>query len=76
MASKNILKFRLRGLLQELQNKILFIFLGAVQKLLAESVILDNLLQQLEEEINMALALMERDLPSTIDVWFTITASW
>ena len=75
MVSKNILKFRLRGLLQELQNKILFIFLGAVQKLLAESVILDDLQQQLEEEINMALALMERDFPLTIEVWFIITAS-
>lgn len=66
--AKNILKFCLRGLLAERQRKTLFIFLDVVRKLLAEG-IRSCEIQQLEEEMNLSLALMERDFPISIQVF-------
>lgn len=66
--TKNILKFCLRGLLADCQRKTLFTFLDAIRKLLAEGIKSCDL-QLLEEEINMSLALMERDFPISIQVF-------
>lgn len=69
IASQGILKYCLRGLLGCEQRKALFQFIDVCCKVLAEkqnkSEIPDLLL-----EINTALAVLERDMPVTIQVNF------
>ena len=63
-------------MLKECQRTTLFSFLDAVRKLLAEG-IEQHSLQELEAEVNLALALMERDFPIDIQVYkshYTYTA--
>lgn len=67
MVAKNILKFCIRGLLKERQRKTLFLFLDALKKVLVEYVN-DDFLEELQKELNVAMALLERDFPITIQV--------
>ena len=52
-------------------NGKLFLFLDAVQKLLDEGID-QSKLPELEIEINLALALMERDVPADIHVYIIL----
>lgn len=54
-------------MLQDRQRTTLFLFLDAVRKILDESID-QSKFQELESEINLALALMERDFPADIQV--------
>ena len=70
LVAKNVLKFCLRGMLKERQRLTLFQFLDALRNILSEKVKEENM-QQLEMEVNEALALMERDFPVDIQVYQT-----
>ena len=61
------MKFCLSGMLQDRQRTTSFLFLDAVRKILDEGID-QSKLQELESEINLALALMERDFPADIQV--------
>ena len=67
LVAKNILKFCLRGMLKDRQRLTLFQFLDALRKILSEKIKEEDM-QQLEMEVNEALALMERDFPVDIQV--------
>ncbi len=54
-------------MLQERQRATLFLFLDAVRSLVAESIRPDDV-DGLQSQINLALALMERDFPVDIQV--------
>ena len=54
-------------MLQTPQRTTLLIFLDAVRKILDEGID-SSKLDQLENEVNYALALMERDFPADIQV--------
>ena len=54
-------------MLQDRQRTTLFLFLDAVRKILDEGID-QSKFQELESEINLALALMERDFPADIQV--------
>ena len=58
-------------MLQERQRETLFLLLDAVQKLLDEGID-QSKLPELETEINLALALMERDFPADIQVYIIL----
>ena len=64
MASQGIIKYCLRGLLGNQQRKVVFMFISVCSKIFAEKQKLDQLLA----EVNMALAVLERDMPVTIQV--------
>lgn len=55
------------GLLPRLQEATLFQFLDAISKLLNEEQSTSDL-DKLEQELNVAMALMERDFPCVIQV--------
>jgi len=67
MASQGIIKYCLRGLLGSQQRKALFMFLNVCSKIFAEKQSLQEL-HQLLVEVNTTLALLERDMPLTIQV--------
>lgn len=55
------------GLLPQCQEATLFRFLDAISKLLNEEQSTSDL-DKLEQELNVAMALMERDFPCVIQV--------
>ena len=61
------MKFCLRGMLCDCQRTTLFSFLEAVRKILDEGID-QSKFQELESEINLSLALMERDFPADVQV--------
>ena len=65
----NILKYCLRGALGERQRKTLFRFLDSLRDLVNEEQDIGRL-ETIETELNLTLALMERDFPITIQVKF------
>ena len=68
MVSQGILKYTVHGMLGERQRQSLFFFLDVVSEVLQEHhdlVDLDKLLQKM----NLALALLEKDFPISIQVW-------
>ena len=67
MVSKGILKFCLRGMLGQQQRKSLFTLLDTLALVLSECHHLEDL-PDLEAKLNVALALMERDFPVSIQV--------
>lgn len=67
IAAQGILKYCLRGLLAPQQEQSLFFFLDSLAKLLRETHLKDEL-PKLEEEMNVALALIERDFPVSLQV--------
>lgn len=54
-------------MLQDKQRKTLFQFLNVLRKIMSETVDKD-VIQQIESDLNLALALMERDFPTDIQV--------
>lgn len=67
LATDGILKFCLRGFLGEDQRRTLFQFLDIMSKLCAD--VQDaSKLPNLEEEVNVTLALVERDYPISVQV--------
>jgi len=67
MASQGIIKYCLRGLLGSQQRKALFMFLNICSRIFAEKQSLKEL-HQLLVDVNTALAVLERDMPVTIQV--------
>ena len=65
LVTQGVLKFCLRDLLGETQRKTLFRFLDCLTLLCAESQNLRKL-DAIEEEVNICIALMERDFPLCI----------
>ena len=67
MVSQGILKYCLNGLLGELQRKTIFMFIDVCAKLFAEKHDA-NEISSLLQEVNLALAQLEKDMPVTIQV--------
>lgn len=67
LVAKNILKFCLRGMLQERQRTTLFGFLTSIQKIFTTHTS-NEYIQELRGELDKSLALMERDFPIAIQV--------
>ena len=67
MACQGVLKYCLRGFLGNRQRQTFFFFLDMVTLLLDEAQCHDNL-PDLEEQLNVALALLESDFPIVIQV--------
>ena len=57
-----ILKYCLRGMLAPRQRRTFFLFLDTIQRVLQESHT-EDALDKLEQDLNEALALLERDFP-------------
>ena len=62
-----VIKFCLRGLLPKQQEDTLFLFVDAITSVLAESHN-NKELNKLKEDLNTAIALLERDFPVSIQV--------
>ena len=71
IATQGILKYCLQGLLAHQQQKSFFFFLDILTKLLQETHLKDNL-DQLEEDMNVALAQLEKDFPVSMQVTKTV----
>ena len=67
MVSQGILKYCLKGLLDENQRKALYKFLDVSAELLAEKLNPDKL-PSLLYNVNSCLAQLEKDMPMTIQV--------
>lgn len=65
--SQGVLKYCLQNMLGKKQRESLFCFLKALESILAESHKVDKILD-LKENLNVALALLERDFPIAIQV--------
>ena len=71
MVTKGILKYCLRGLLGDTQRETLFLFLDALTDLLAPEIPSEHL-GQIEQQVHLALARLERDFPVSVQVcsWY------
>ncbi len=58
-------------MLKERQRKTLFVFLDAIRRVMDESIDFSSVCE-LEAEVNLALAMMERDFPADIQVYTII----
>jgi len=67
MVSQGIMMYCLRGLLGSQQRKAVFMFLSISSKIFAEYQS-PEVLSQLLLDVNETLAILERDLPITIQV--------
>ena len=67
IATHGILKYCLRGLLGKQQRNTLFFVLDTLTDVLAESMKLDSL-PKLQDKMNTALAMLERDFPIALQV--------
>ena len=67
IATQGILKYCLRGMLGKQQEETLIFFLDTVALLLSESQIHCRV-KELKDRVNVALALLERDFPISIQV--------
>ena len=67
IATHGILKYCLRGLLGKQQRNTLFFILDTLTDVLAESMKLDSL-PKLQDKMNTALAMLERDFPIALQV--------
>ena len=67
LVSQGILKYCLRGMLGATQRQTLFAFVDVTTKLLQEHQD-PTQLAKLEEDMNLVLALLERDFPASIQV--------
>ena len=65
--SQGVLKYCIRGMLGSKQRSSIFKFIDANTKLFRESHTIADV-KELENELNMALALLERDLPMSLQV--------
>ena len=65
--SQGILKYCLKGLLGENQRSALYKFLDVCAQLLAEKINSDEL-PPLLNEVNVSLAQLEKDMPTTVQV--------
>ena len=69
MVCKGVFKFCLRRMLGERQRATLFVFLDCLSRVLSESHQIGDL-PSLEEEMNVVIALFERDFPISVQVRF------
>ena len=67
IATHGILKYCLRGLLGKQQRNTLFFVSDTLTDVLAESMKLDSL-PKLQDKMNTALAMLERDFPIALQV--------
>ena len=67
IAAQGILKYCLRGLLGQQQRETLYYFLDIIASVLQETHARSTL-TKLEEDMNVALALLERDFPVSTQV--------
>ena len=72
--AQGILKYCLRGMLAPRQRQTFFFFLDTIQKVLQESHTEADL-NMLEQDMNKALALLERDFPVSKQVGQAINSS-
>lgn len=67
IAAQGILKYCLHGFLAKQQQETLFFFLDTTAKLLQETHLEEDL-DKLETDMNVSLALLERDYPMSTQV--------
>ena len=73
--AQGILKYCLKDLLGEFQRKAIFMFIDVCAKLFAEKHDADSV-SSLLQEVNLALAQLEKDMPVTIQVSGIATVSY
>jgi len=66
---QGVLKYCLLGLLGEQQEETLYFFFDTITVLLAESHKIDTL-EKLRDDLNTALAKLERDFPVSVQVLY------